>query len=192
MEHYVYFALTLGRPPPYDGIAMPPAVFSAIHETQMEILGGPGTAPGLEVKKAFYGRAVWRPDDLSDAVAAIGADCMSYMLSHPGIVPVRLEHYNGKFLERWPRCKQEADARPIHGDPDMMEPDDYLVQVRNTKTNEVEIIRLHACSAVDAVQTVYDELCFNGEYGGLHFFGRPRLARKNPGIIPDACLGTTE
>lgn len=183
--NYIYFAMILGRKPEYNSISAPLKVMSLMSDLQQEQFRGPASCPGLDVQKVFYGRAVWRPDSLPNAVTAIGPDCVTYLIEHTDIVPLRIEHYTPELMLKYPECKQEADKRPIYGDMDMTLPDKYYVSVKELSTNQTKIVCLHANSAADAVKETQDQLCWENGIAGLVNFGQPRLARKSPNIEPD-------
>lgn len=189
-RRYVYFALAAGKRPDYNSISMPVGLASAMSEIQKAQLATPVYAPGLDVRKIFYGRAVWRPRNLDDAVAGIGHEAVDWLLEHPDLVLLRLEHFPPDVLDdpEYAVAKQEAESRPVYGDPDMLLPDDYVVFAQAPDGKRQLAVRVRADCAMDAVRAVRDKICFSHMAGGLCKHGMPCLLRKRPNVVPDVEL----
>lgn len=127
---------------------------------------------------------------LDDAVAGIGHEAVDWLLGHPGLVPLRLEHFPPDVLDdpEYAAAKREAENRPVYGDPDMLLPDDYVVFAQAPDGGKPLAVRIRADCAMDAVRAVRDKICFSHMAGGLCKHGMPCLLRKRPDIVPNVKL----
>lgn len=127
MNPWIHYSVSIGPDPGYTCIAFKGAVGDLVVAASQD--GTPVFHPGLEITKSFYGRMPWRPDSLADAVEGIGPDAKAYLYDHPDERPLRIQHYPCHQLEHWPDLAAEADARPVGGDPAMMEEGVYRIAV---------------------------------------------------------------